>query len=180
MNGTESATSKAGFQAWRVGTKLIALTIPLIAAASLVAAFAEYKRNTANLQEKLTQRARSLHTQIMADRGYYAKVIVPRLIALGGTIGLDYQSVHGRFPLPATFVREVSEITASHKNGFLWEHGWADNDIGIVWFQRDGRRYAYAISFFTEGVAVKYADIPMGQRVSSLAWQWFAGRYGRP
>jgi hypothetical protein len=54
----------------------------------------------------------------MADRGYYAKVIVPRLIELGGTIGVDYQQVHGRFPLPATFVREVSETTAAHKNGF--------------------------------------------------------------
>ncbi|MBM4122674.1 MAG: DUF3365 domain-containing protein [Nitrospira sp.] len=112
---------KTGFQAfrsWRVGTKLIVLTVPLIAAISLVAAAVEHQRNKANLQEKLTQRARSLHTQIMADRGYYAKVVVPRLIELGGTMGPDYEKVHGRFPLPATFVREVSAITASHKNGY--------------------------------------------------------------
>lgn len=70
--------------------------------------------------------------------------------------------------------------TVSHKNGFLYSEGWADNDIGIVWFDRGGQRYGYAISFFTEGVASKYADIPMGQQVSSLAWQWFAGRYGTP
>jgi hypothetical protein len=70
--------------------------------------------------------------------------------------------------------------TVSHKNGFLYQEGWADNDIGIVWYQRGGQRYGYAISFFTEGVAVKYADIPLGQRISSLAYQWFVGRYGYP
>jgi beta-lactamase class A len=70
--------------------------------------------------------------------------------------------------------------TASHKNGFLYAEGWADNDIGIVWFERGGRRYGYAISFFTQGVPTKYADIPLGQTISSLAWQWFVGRYGWP
>jgi|GEM_PF-2093753 len=70
--------------------------------------------------------------------------------------------------------------TVSHKNGFLYSEGWADNDIGIVWFDRGGQRYGYALSFFTQGVASKYADIPEGQRISSLAWRWFVGRYGSP
>jgi len=69
---------------------------------------------------------------------------------------------------------------ASHKNGFLYSEGWADNDIGIVWFQRGGQRYGYAISFYTQAVPTKYADIGLGQRISSLAWQWFVGRYGYP
>ncbi|MBI3604341.1 MAG: hypothetical protein HY205_07850, partial [Nitrospirae bacterium] len=102
---------------WRIGTKLIALTVPLIVVATLVAAAAVHQRDAAKLQERLVQRAKSLHQQIMADRGYYAKVIVPRLVELGGTVGSDYAQVHGRFPLPATFVREVSEFTAAHKNG---------------------------------------------------------------
>jgi hypothetical protein len=69
----------------------------------------------------------------------------------------------------------------SHKNGFLWSEGWADNDIGIVWFPRPGGgRVGYAISFFTQGVQTQYADIPLGQYVSSLAYQWFVGRYGYP
>lgn len=105
-------------RAWPIGTKLVALTVPLIILTTLVAAYTVSQRDSSRVQEKLAQRARSLHTQIMADRGYYAKVIVPRLIELGGTIGVDYQKVHGRFPLPATFVREVSEITAAHKNGY--------------------------------------------------------------
>lgn len=68
----------------------------------------------------------------------------------------------------------------SHKNGFLYEEGWADNDIGIVWYERDGERYGYAISFFTENVLGKYDDIPLGQRISALAYQWFVTRYGYP
>jgi hypothetical protein len=70
--------------------------------------------------------------------------------------------------------------TVSHKNGFLYAEGWADNDIGIVWFQRGGQRYGYAISFFTQNVRYKYDDIPLGQQISSLAYQWFVGRYGYP
>ena len=70
--------------------------------------------------------------------------------------------------------------TVSHKNGFLWEDGWTDNDIGIVWFERGGQRYGYAISYFTQFVPVKYDDIPLGQQISSLAFQWFVGRYGYP
>lgn len=73
-----------------------------------------------------------------------------------------------------------ASATVSHKNGFLWAEGWADNDIGIVWFQRGGQRYGYAISFYTQNVRGKYDDIPLGQRISSLAYQWFVGRYGYP
>ncbi len=70
--------------------------------------------------------------------------------------------------------------TVSHKNGFLYQEGWADNDVGIVWYERGGERYGYAISFFTENVVNKYDDIPLGQEISSLAYQWFVGRYGYP
>ncbi len=140
-----ASSPKTGFRSWRVGTKLIVLTVPLIAAISLLAAIAEHQRNTVQLREKLASRAKSLHTQIMADRGYYAKVIVPRLSKLGGTIGADYAKVHGRFPLPATFVREVSDITAAHKNGYQANliSPWAINkDKGLKdQFQRDAFDY---------------------------------------
>jgi hypothetical protein len=68
----------------------------------------------------------------------------------------------------------------SHKNGFLWESGWADNDIGIVWFERGGQRYGYAISFYSQYLRGKWDAIPLGQRVASLAYSWFAARYGAP
>ena len=72
----------------------------------------------------------------------------------------------------------VGNAAVSHKNGFLvWYTGWVDNDAGIVTFQRGGRTYAYAISFFTQDVPSKYADIPLGQAVSRLVWQYFSSRY---
>jgi serine phosphatase RsbU (regulator of sigma subunit)/anti-sigma regulatory factor (Ser/Thr protein kinase) len=142
---TQSRASRSLRPEWRIGTKLILLTVPLIAVISLLTAFVVYERNKANLQQKLSQRAKSLHTQIMADRGYYAKVIVPRLIEMGGTIGVDYKDVHGRFPLPATFVREVSEVTAANKNGYQASliSPWAINrDKSLKdQFQKDAFQY---------------------------------------
>jgi beta-lactamase class A len=70
--------------------------------------------------------------------------------------------------------------TRSHKNGFLWEQGWSDNDIGIVWFERGGQRYGYAISFYSQYLRGKWDAIPLGQRVAALAYDWFVGRYGYP
>lgn len=130
---------------WKVGTKLILLTIPLIAAASIIAAFVAQQHNDEQLREELAHRARSLIHQIMADRAYYASVVVPRVGELRGTLGADYQHVSGRFPLPATFVREVSEATAQLNNGYTANliSPWPINKHkGIKdQFQRDGFTY---------------------------------------
>ena len=61
------------FQNFKIGTKLIIFTIPIIAIAS---------------------------------------VVVPRIKELKGSLGADYATEHGRFPLPATFAGEVAEDTA--------------------------------------------------------------------
>ena len=106
------------FHNFKIGTKLIILTIPIIAIASIIAALTASNRADANLQEKLAHRAKSLVHQIMADRKYYASMVVPRIKELGGSLGADYAEVHGRFPLPATFVREVALDTAALRNGF--------------------------------------------------------------
>lgn len=72
----------------------------------------------------------------------------------------------------------VTDGVVSHKNGFLAvTGGWVDNDTGIVQFQRGGQTYAYAITFLTQSVATKYADIPLGQTISSLVWQHFTSMY---
>ena len=68
----------------------------------------------------------------------------------------------------------------SHKNGFLWAEGWVDNDIGIVWFERGGQRYGYAISYFSGDLSGKYDGIPLGQQLSVLTYAWFDARYGAP
>jgi hypothetical protein len=70
--------------------------------------------------------------------------------------------------------------TVSHKNGFLYAEGWADNDIGIVWFERGGQRYGYAISYYSQNLPGKYDGIPLGQTLSSLTYAWFDARYGAP
>jgi beta-lactamase class A len=72
----------------------------------------------------------------------------------------------------------VGNGVVAHKNGFFADYsGWVDNDAGVVLFDRGGNRYAYAISFFTQEVPSKYADIPLGQTVSRLVWQYFSSRY---
>jgi hypothetical protein len=72
----------------------------------------------------------------------------------------------------------VGDGVVSHKNGFFADFsGWVDNDAGVVIFDRGGNQYAYAISFFTEDVPSKYADIPLGQTASRLVWQYFSSRY---
>jgi signal transduction histidine kinase len=66
----------------------------------------------------MTARAKAIHTQIMADREYYASVVVPRILDLGGTLAPQYHDAKGVLPLPATFVREASEIASTQKGGY--------------------------------------------------------------
>ena len=109
---------RLALQNWRIGTKLIVLIVPLVTLITVIAAWTLHHRNTTKLNDRLIQRARSLHTQIMADREYYASVIVPRIIELGGSLGPNYHRVNGQFPLPATFLREVSDVTNSKNEGY--------------------------------------------------------------
>jgi PAS domain S-box-containing protein len=135
----------AFYSDWRVGSKFVLLTFPLIATMTGIAAWAVYTHNTSALQETLVKRAQSISLQLMSDRFYYTTVIVPRLVALGGSVVADYHRISGLFPLPATFVREVSELTAAEGNGYrtslisLWpinkEKGVTDK------FQREAFEY---------------------------------------
>ena len=104
---------------WRIGTKLLVLTVPLIAASTLLATWMFHRLNAERIQEKLKGRAQSIAHQVMADRQYYGAVVVPRVSELNGSLGVDYRDVHGRFPLPATFVREVSEQIARSGDGYI-------------------------------------------------------------
>jgi hypothetical protein len=70
------------------------------------------------------------------------------------------------------------EATVSHKNGFFYgSNGYVDNDAGIVQFERNGKTYAYALTLLSQGVPVKYNDIPLANHVSTLAWDYFTGTY---
>jgi hypothetical protein len=71
------------------------------------------------------------------------------------------------------------DTPVSHKNGFFpaSDDTWVDNDIAIVRFDQDGDTRAYAISFFSQGVHEKYADVVLGQQVSIATWEFFQQRY---
>jgi len=132
------------FPNWRIGSKLLVLTVPLIAAATLVAMWTFSRLNAERLQEKLKDRAHSIANQVMADRQYYGAVVVPRVGELKGSLGTDYRDVHGRFPLPATFVREVSEQIARSGDGYVTRliSPWPINkEMGLRdAFEREGFR----------------------------------------
>jgi beta-lactamase class A len=72
----------------------------------------------------------------------------------------------------------VPEGTVSHKNGFLEaDTGYVDNDAGIVRLQRGGAEVAYAVTFLSQEVPVKYGDAVLGQQISRLAYDVMAARY---
>jgi beta-lactamase class A len=72
----------------------------------------------------------------------------------------------------------VPEGVVSHKNGFLEaDTGFVDNDAGIVRLQRNGREVAYAVTFLSQEVPVKYGDAVLGQQISKLAYDVMAARY---
>ena len=65
----------------------------------------------------------------------------------------------------------------SHKNGFLWtSEGFVDKDAAIVRFGPN-LEHAYAITFLSEAVPVKYADIPTGQALVREVWEYFDETY---
>jgi hypothetical protein len=72
----------------------------------------------------------------------------------------------------------VPEGLVSHKNGFLQaDTGYVDNDAGIIRLVRGDTEYAYAMTFLSQEVATKYADIPLGQQLGTLAYEVMATRY---
>ncbi len=110
-----------GFQWVRersVGTKLLILILPVIAGFILALEwYFAWHRDMARVEESVTQQAQMVATQIMADRTYYATVIVPRLAQSGVEVTDRYHDIPGAIPLPVTFLREVSETTrGGHKH----------------------------------------------------------------
>jgi PAS domain S-box-containing protein len=97
------------FRKWRIASQFIGVTVPVIFLMIGITAWTTHQHNISRLHDKLVKRAQSISLQVSADREYYTKVIVPRATDLGGSIGENYHQIHGRFPLPATFVQEVSD-----------------------------------------------------------------------
>lgn len=54
-----------------------------------------------------------LTSQIAADRQFYTSTVVKRAMEAGLEVSANYHDIEGSIPLPATFVREVSESLAT-------------------------------------------------------------------
>ena len=68
----------------------------------------------------------------------------------------------------------------SHKNGFFpSDIGYIDNDAGIVQVSGPDGDYAYAVTFLAEGTPYKYADLPLGQELMRMTWEYFAAEYAK-
>jgi hypothetical protein len=66
----------------------------------------------------------------------------------------------------------------SQKNGFFeYSEGFVDNDLGIVLFAGEDQEAAFAITFLSEGVPTKYADVQLGQRLVEFAFEYFSITY---
>lgn len=64
------------------------------------------------LEQQVDATAAAVFTQVSADREYYASVVVPRLEAQSLPVVDEYHRTPNAFPLPATFLREVTEIVS--------------------------------------------------------------------
>lgn len=66
----------------------------------------------------------------------------------------------------------------SHKNGFFRaSSGYVDNDTGIVRFLAGDREYAYAVTLLSQGVDIKYADVPLSQELMRTIHTYFTDTY---
>lgn len=105
-----------------VGTKLLILILPVVAGFVLALEwYFAWHRDMARVEESVTQQAQMVATQIMADRTYYATVVVPRITQSGLEVTDRYHDIPGAIPLPVTFLREVSESTRGGKKQYTAE-----------------------------------------------------------
>lgn len=116
---TSDARWLIGVRHWSVSMKLIVMIAPLLILFLVLFAWAFAGRQRMQvLEEQTAATAEAILTQIQADREYYATTVVPRLTALQARISADYQHTPNAFPLPATFLREVTEMIANSPAGY--------------------------------------------------------------
>lgn len=93
----------------RIVSQFSLLVFPAVLVIVGLAAWTIHQHNVTRLEDKLVKRAQSISLQILADRDYYTRVLVPRVLELGGHISAEYSQTHGHFPLPVVFIQEASD-----------------------------------------------------------------------
>ena len=93
-----------------VSMRLVGLVGPLLLVFLMVVVwYFPGRQRMRLLEQQVDATAAAVFTQVSADREYYASVVVPRLEALSLPVVDEYHRVPNAFPLPATFLREVTE-----------------------------------------------------------------------
>jgi diguanylate cyclase (GGDEF)-like protein len=96
---------------WSVGAKLVLTVTPLLLAFTLaVTLLYPGRQREQMLEEQVTATAEAVLIQLRADREYYSSVVVPRLLGMNAKVQAEYHKIPDAFPLPATFLREVTEM----------------------------------------------------------------------
>lgn len=104
---------------WSVSTKLLLMIAPLLIVSLVLFAWAFAGRQRMQvLDQQTTATAEAILTQIQADREYYATTILPKLESMQAIVTADYHRTPNAFPLPATFLREVTEMIANSPAGY--------------------------------------------------------------
>lgn len=112
MNQPVSATFLSP-RHWSVSAKLIALIAPLLLLFILaIPWYFSGKQRIQAVEQQVNSTAKSFLIQVRADREYYASVVVPRLLKMNAQVKADYHQIPNAFPLPATFLRETTEMAA--------------------------------------------------------------------
>ena len=66
----------------------------------------------------------------------------------------------------------------AHKIGWHWDPtGWVYNDMGLVIAENDGRKPAFAISFFSQYGSYEGSGSRLGAELAQITWQHFAQKY---
>jgi methyl-accepting chemotaxis protein len=99
------------FRDWSIAAKLIAVVGVGLVVIALAAGAYVYQQRVGQARAQAEHMAQALSVQIEADRRYYAKHVVERLLR-DGAVTRTSESFHrekNTIPLPATFLREVTD-----------------------------------------------------------------------
>jgi methyl-accepting chemotaxis protein len=107
------------YRDWKLTVKVLVPVGCALLAASLVGTALIYRQQTRQVHEQGAKMARALALQIAEDRSYYTTNVVGKLRADGLAIvpgDSRFHDVKGGIPLPATFVKEITE--SINKKGY--------------------------------------------------------------
>ncbi|MGH7165407.1 MAG: diguanylate cyclase [Nitrospiraceae bacterium] len=128
---------------WSISAKLIALTAPLLLVSVVAASWYFPGRQHAQfLDEQVALTAKTILSQVRAEREYYATKVIPRLTRLNAKSKADTRKGPSATPLAATVLREIADMAA---------HAPSSYPVRLVSPWPINKRHAIQDSFQEEG-----------------------------